>query len=256
MYSIGCELPCCTSLIIYAKYVIQYGTYQCPNPVNIREYGYNWHVCPNILIFSIIEPSGPVEQGPDVKMNTETGEPVYRDLFTEYMNVSVEECYWYNTYPDCDAAPWFQESNRLTHALLVAHNTATLAPKVSAQYQGGALYFKIIMMDLIVEQDAKLAVKYLAVVENTKIRDIPGENVNQAVSTLRACVSGLYNLKHLPVNIVILLLKVFTTTSVEHFNEMHFSGCERLSTCSTMANKPRVYSQSRLYLVVRRLKNR
>ena len=152
------------------------------------------------------------------------------NLFTEYACVSVQDvansCHWHNKYPDATQAAYVQENLRLTLLYFSNNCTKSLYEAVLDKYrtfdameQGGPLFFKI-MMDHLVHQTEQLASHIINSIVKYKIQDVQGENITVVVRCLRANVTNLYNVKRLPTDIDLTLLKVFQETSVPNFNNL------------------------------------
>lgn len=179
-------------------------------------------------VFMCVLPVGNIETDPSVEMNPDTGEPLFVNLLQHYHNMTIEAVaasnYWYNVYLDNTACPYYQQNQRLTYRFLKNHCTSELTQKVLEVYnrypatqRGGPLFF-IIMIQMLVVQDEKLAQRYVKMMEELRICNVPGEDVGKVVSALRVVCTSLYSLRFLPPNAVDLVLTVYQSSSVEEFN--------------------------------------
>jgi hypothetical protein len=82
---------------------------------------------------------------------------------------------------------------------------------------GGPLFFRVMLLQLVSNsEDAGRAL--LTRLENLSISDVPGENIEKAVSQIRGAIERLKHIKRLPEDLIPKLLKIFQTTSVDDFN--------------------------------------
>ena len=103
---------------------------------------------------------------------------------------------------------------------------ATLRDKVMenlAQYprvqHGGPLFYRI-MMGLITTTTAEATRMMITRISTMKIRDIQGEDVGKAVSSIRGALQHLETAQAVPNDIRNILIDIFTKTSVPDFNSI------------------------------------
>lgn len=179
-------------------------------------------------VFEIVFPVDPLNS-PALKLDA-SGRPVTLDLYTMYTQVTVQQvaisCYWYLTWVNQIDHPWIRENLMLTHLYFCNHTTVDLHNKVlesfskfEVGYQGGPLYFKL-MMETLVSNSESLSTALVQSLKAYKINAIPGEDVSKAVTLLRSGIDRLFWVHRLPLNIVEILFTVYQTSSVPTFNEI------------------------------------
>jgi hypothetical protein len=153
--------------------------------------------------------------------------PEVYNLYTDYASVTPEMVAqsntWYNTWPE---GPTWRENLTWTHRFFENNTTAELAEKVNETYmefaqeaRGGPLYFIILINQILSQtEDAVLALQLR--LKKLDLRNIPGENVDKAISLARAAIIRLETFNKVPEDLVRNLLKVFQTSSVGSFNEI------------------------------------
>lgn len=149
------------------------------------------------------------------------------NLYTEYANVTADMVAasnkWYNSWP---AGPTWQENLNWTHQFFESNVAQELAEKVNEVYmlypresRGGPLYFFLLMNQLLSQtEEAVLALQ--SRLKKLDLKNIPGENVDKAISLARAAIIRLETFNKTPEDLVRNLLKTFQTTSVPSFNEI------------------------------------
>ena len=94
--------------------------------------------------------------------------------------------------------------------------TLLLYPKVQ---QGGPLFYRI-MIGLITTTTAEATRTMVTRITSMKIRDIQGEDVSKAVSTIRGALQHLETANAVPNDIRHILMDIFEKTSVPEFNSI------------------------------------
>jgi hypothetical protein len=84
---------------------------------------------------------------------------------------------------------------------------------------GGPLYYRI-LMGLITTTTAEATRTMVTRITTMKIRDIQGEDVSQAVSTIRGALRHLETANAVPNDIHYVLMELFSKTSVSDFNTL------------------------------------
>ena len=180
-------------------------------------------------VWSIIFPVD-IAAGPSLELDPVSGGPRKMSLYKEYVNLTqlqvATSCYWYRMWPSQSTCPYFQDNLRLGFEFMEKHTDLRLHQKVmetyskyDSVYQGGPLYFKI-LIDLLVTNTEHMAESIIANITNFRISSLQGENVSTAVSMLKANCESLYHIKRLPSDIEVRLLRVYQTTSVPEFNSV------------------------------------
>jgi hypothetical protein len=153
----------------------------------------------------------------------------YKDLYTDYATITIEQVTksnrWYRTWP---SAPTFEENLKLMYRLMQNNVTDSLYDKVYETYcqypveeQGGPLFF-IIMMNLLLSNSEAAAESLIKRVRDLRIDAIQGENIDKAVSWLRAALHRLKHIGKTPLDITKTLLTIMQTSSVEKFNDTFY----------------------------------
>ena len=130
---------------------------------------------------------------------------------------------WYNSWPQ---GPTWRENLTWTHRFFENNTSAELSEKVNETYmefpqeaRGGPLYFIILINQILSQtEDAVLALQLR--LKKLDLRNIPGENVDKAISLARAAIIRLETFNKVPEDLIRILLKVFQTSSVGTFNEI------------------------------------
>jgi hypothetical protein len=155
----------------------------------------------------------------------------YFDLLPDYAklddNIVANSCTWYNMWVQEE---YVQENMAHTYTLLQNNTTESLWNKCLEEYeeyapsqQGGPLMFFLIICRI--QSNSKTAIKHLKKqIKNLKLRDLPGENVNTAISLIKTTYQALENastLEHtyIPEDFTQTILKVLQTSSVRRFND-------------------------------------
>ena len=149
------------------------------------------------------------------------------NLYTEYATVTPDMVAtsnkWYNSWPK---GPTWQENLNWTHQFFEYNVAQDVAEKVNETYmqysiesRGGPLYFVLLMRQLLSQtEEAVLALQMR--LKKLNLKNIPGENVDKAISLARAAILRLETFNKTPEDLVRNLLKSFQTTSVSSFNEV------------------------------------
>ena len=170
-------------------------------------------------VFTIVVPE---ENGKTLK------EEAY-NLYTEYAAITTTPDMvtasnrWYNCWPK---GPTWQENLNWTHQFFEYNVAPDVAEKVNELYmlypietRGGPLYFILLMNQLLSQtEEAVLALQLR--LKKLNLKNIPGENVDKAISLARAAILRLETFNKTPEDLVRNLLKSFQTTSVTSFNEV------------------------------------
>jgi Zinc knuckle len=90
--------------------------------------------------------------------------------------------------------------------------------QVPVHERGGPLFYRI-MMGLITSSTAEATRAMVNRITSLKIRDIAGENIDSAVSTIRAAMQHLTTAHAVPSDIKYLLVDKFSKTSNKEFND-------------------------------------
>jgi hypothetical protein len=142
--------------------------------------------------FQIVFPVQPLVS-PDLKMDGVQRLTV--DLYKQYTSVTPEQVavsnFWYSSWIDPVKQPTHRENLHLSYLMLVNHTVQELHQKVIetynkflSQYQGGPLYFKLVMDSLLADLE-RVSSGLLKHMTEYKICDTKGEDVSRAVSLLR-----------------------------------------------------------------------
>jgi Zinc knuckle len=149
------------------------------------------------------------------------------NLYAEYASVTADMVAasnkWYNSWPAGDT---WQENLNWTHQFFELNVAQELAEKINEVYmgypresRGGPLYFVLLMNQLLSQtEEAVLALQ--SRLKKLDLKNIPGENVDKAISLARAAIIRLETFNKTPEDLVRSLLKTFQTTSVPSFNEI------------------------------------
>ena len=154
------------------------------------------------------------------------------DLLKDYAKLTADmvavSCYWYNTF--LSHLPYIRENMSYTFTLFKNNTDESLWNLVLEDYErfdpserGGPLVaFLILKRIRNVSETAITNLK--AKLKNLKISKLPGEDVDRAVSLVRATHSALRSVStpdrtYVPEDFPALLYKVFQTTSVPEFND-------------------------------------
>jgi hypothetical protein len=159
-----------------------------------------------------------------------TTQPLTVDLYKQYTSVTPEQVavsnFWYSLWIDPIKQLWHRENLHLSYLMLVNHTIQELHQKVidtynkfPSQYQGGPLYFKLVMDSLVanLERVSSALLKHMT---KYKIRDTKGEDVSRAVSLLRNGCDRLHSIHRLPQDMLRILVKVYQTTSNTEFKKL------------------------------------
>lgn len=157
------------------------------------------------------------------------------NLYEKSMNLMVQEVAesnkWYNTIPDHNDTPWYQDKMVYMLDQLSNNCEITFLQRCMDLYdgfepvqQGGPLLYWIIQHQLM--STSRLAVKRLVQqITHLKILAIPGENVETAVALIRGAYRHVKLIKDpitgvscLPSDFDKTLTKILKTTTVEEFN--------------------------------------
>ena len=188
-------------------------------------------------IFTVVVPEA---DGKTLKMEA-------YNLYSEYANVTADMVAasnkWYNSWPVGDT---WQENLNWTHQFFEMNVAQELAEKINEVYmqypresRGGPLYFVLLMNQLLSQtEEAVLALQ--SRLKKLDLKNIPGENVDKAISLARAAIIRLDTFNKTPEDLVRSLLKTFQTTSVPSFNEIfkHMEKQRLLSQALSGITKP------------------
>jgi hypothetical protein len=149
------------------------------------------------------------------------------NLYTEYATITPDMVAasnkWYNSWPK---GPTWQENLNWTHQFFEYNVATEVAEKVNELYmlypietRGGPLYF-ILLMNQLLSQTEEAVLALQVRLKKLTLKNIPGENVDKAISLARAAILRLETFNKTPEDLVRNLLKSFQTTSVTSFNEV------------------------------------
>jgi Zinc knuckle len=172
----------------------------------------------------------PTDDGKSLDLIMDGNKPLTLDLYRQYISIKVNVValsnYVYSSWMDPHQQPWHRENLKLTYEMLVNHTEHGLHVKIMElydkfppEYQGGPLYFKI-LMDLMVSDLQSVAEAVLHHMKAYKIRDTKGEDVSKAVTLLRNGCDQLHSVHKLPTEMPLFVVKVFQTTSNSEFNKI------------------------------------
>ena len=125
---------------------------------------------------------------------------VYFDLLRDYAklddNIIANSCAWYNLWVK---EKYIQENMAYTFTLLQNNTNESLWNKCLEEYeeyapqqQGGPLMFFLIIRRI--QSNSETAIEHLKKqIKNLKLRDLPGENVDTAVSLIKTTYQALEN---------------------------------------------------------------
>ena len=180
----------------------------------------DYHDC--IDVFSIVIPSGDVSVDPGISEVT--------SLFTSYPRLHVDMVansnMWYHTWAE---ASYFSENLTLTCDVLRKNTADELWLKCLEDYEeyspaqrGGPLMLFLILRRIQDVSEAAIDHVKTAVV-HLKIREIPGENVDKAVSLIKSAYSLFKSASspchsYIPDDFNKTILQVLQTSSVHAFN--------------------------------------
>jgi len=134
---------------------------------------------------------------------------------------------WYNEWT---IDPYYRENLQLSYDFLANNTTEKLLEKCLETYeefpssqQGGPLLFIIMMKKL--QSDTEAAVEFIqTTVKNMKLTLFDGEDVNRAITLIRAAHKRLKGVggdsSKVPLDFPRTLMDVFQTSSVPNFNEI------------------------------------
>jgi hypothetical protein len=152
------------------------------------------------------------------------------DLMKDYAklddNIVANSCAWYNMWI---VEPYIQENMAYTFTLLQNNTSETLWNKCLEEYeeyapqqQGGPLMLFLILRRI--QSNSETAIEHLKKqIKSLRIRDLPGENVDTAVSLIKTTLNALQSAStpehsYIPEDFPQTVLKVLQTTSVPKFN--------------------------------------
>jgi hypothetical protein len=155
----------------------------------------------------------------------------YFDLLRDYAklddNIVANSCAWYNMWVQGE---YVQENMVHTYTLLQNNTTESLWNKCLEEYkeyapsqQGGPLMFFLIIG--CIQSNSETAIEHLKKqIKNLKLRDLPGENVDTAVSLIKTTYQALENAltperTYISEDFTQTILKVLQTSSVRRFND-------------------------------------
>ena len=149
------------------------------------------------------------------------------NLYTEYATITPDMVAasnkWYNSWPK---GPTWQENLNWTHQFFEYNVATEVAEKVNELYmlypiesRDGPLYF-ILLMNQLLSQTEEAVLALQGRLKKLNLKNIPGENVDKAISLARAAILRLATFNKTPEDLVRNLLKSFQMTSVASFNEV------------------------------------
>ncbi len=160
-----------------------------------------------------------------------------KDLFREYTTISIDQVAasntWYHTW---GAEPWYDDNLNLTYQFFENNVSENLWGKTFDKYskyteeqQGGPLFF-IIMINKLLSNTEEAAVMLERRVRNFNISQLPGEDIDKAISLLNGAITRLSQIKNKAVSqprdqdfyneITKIVIRVMQSTSVEEFNSV------------------------------------
>ena len=174
----------------------------------------------------------------NAELQKENGTVKFRNLFTHHRRISVSEvaasCEYYQKYVtfkgNKDTTCTFAKELTWSYNHFRSHVDATLYDTVNTEFrlfaagqQGGPLFLKLLLNQLVVSNEASLE----ALILTTTTYDIKTMNTSEDIIEVIKLLSSITNtivairddVDHpLPENYIQKVLKVFQTTSVEAFN--------------------------------------
>jgi len=148
------------------------------------------------------------------------------DLLIHYADIPLIKVKAHVRFLNYYGQVWDKQNLLWTQALLENSCESSLRDKVMEQTLGidkremGGPTFFAIMMKVIVSLSEEGMRAMIEKIRMMKIRDIQGENVEDAVGLLRVSIGRLSNMNKVPVNLIKQLTTIFQTTSVDRFNRL------------------------------------
>jgi hypothetical protein len=163
--------------------------------------------------------------------NEDTGNPIARNLFTDYHHISIKEvaesCHFYNEYTM--KASQLASDNSLSLAYFKGNVEKELYNRAydkmmeyDSVSHGGPL-FLIILLSMLTTSDEATKTHIAEIFKNYSIKSSSvGEDVTSVVDLLQSLSNTLYSLKgnSFPDKFIDMVATIFTTTSVPDFNDM------------------------------------
>eukprot|EP00980_Cylindrotheca_fusiformis_P004420 scaffold945_cov82-Cylindrotheca_fusiformis.AAC.5 len=185
------------------------------------------------IVFPVLDASG--NQTGTLELDS-NGKVKTSNLFAQYNELTADQVaqstIWYRRWPDRASFPWIVENLRLSYDYFNNHMTPALWGKVledsqpyaKSQAMAGPLVFYYMMGRLQI--NSQLVVETIKTqLQNLRIDQYPGENVDDLVSHLRTLIQRLKSLQkgdisNMPHNIGKTLTDLFQTSSDKRFNEV------------------------------------
>lgn len=181
---------------------------------------------------------------PDPADNTLTL-PTTHDVFMDYSSLTAnqvrESNKWYNMYGPkymVENLSWSKELMYNSSEPRLQEKVQEFLRNVPDIEQGGPLSF-LLSVHLITTTTEEATRAMTRKIENMKIRDLQGEDVDKAISGIRAAVLHLRMVNREPADLQMMLTEAFQTTSVAEFNETfkHLSHERRLGKSQYTADE-------------------
>jgi hypothetical protein len=187
------------------------------------------------------------------------------NMYKDYRNIIIEirtSNRWYRLW--ALSTEHFEENLMLTQKFLVNHCSQCLYKEVLTEYdydaiedeeRGGPTFFIFMINEFraTTEDAAKVLEKRIL---KSYLQTIEGENVKKANKLLLSGIHFLEQVNRLPSDIVLVLIKVFQTSSVDQFNNMfaHLENGRDIDQMLMRGNRhlipSRTYSYSDIILLV------
>jgi uncharacterized membrane protein YgcG len=149
-----------------------------------------------------------------------------KNLRENYTNITIDEIRKSNRYYNMYGQDYDVQDLGWTQELLENSCEPSLRDKVMEKItlyprdeQGGPLFYRI-MMELITTTTDQATRTMITRITNMKIRDIAGEDISQAVSSIRGALRHLTSVNSVPHDFRSILIDTFKKTSVPEFNDI------------------------------------
>ena len=149
------------------------------------------------------------------------------NLYENYATVTAEQAALSNQfYHRWAAEETIRENLAMTYKYFHNNVEPDLFGKVIETYrsypvdqQGGPLFF-VLMMNQLLSNTESAALHLQKRLKDLSLATIPGENVSKAVSLARGAIDRLQSISKVPDDVVMILLRIFQTSSVDEFNNV------------------------------------
>ena len=199
--------------------------------------------------FRICFPSNDPKSLASLAVDPKTSKPIFKDLFVDHREITVEQVAmsnrWYSRYAIFKVSDKtersFAKELEWSFIHLRNHVDQDLFNVIHSEYltfnadeRGGPLFLKLLMLHLVVSNEANLEI-LVDTVKNYKINEnVDNEDVTKVIRLLRAVTATIIHLrmdKKLPEKYIEHLCTTFQTTSCAEFNA-EIAGIEKDVTTS------------------------